>query len=139
MKHITSWPTIAILCLAISLSNIALADTKTIYINGKRAPENQINEVEKAFGVTLVPNSRFILDYATGNVYQAIDTAYIGNIYEYAFLTLLEEAVTKQQTASNSTVRSAQRTPYDSTTNASYISDGNCSHVTVGGYIMKSC
>lgn len=137
MKRITGWLGMALLCVTVSLSDIAIADTKTIYINGKKAPESQIHEVEKAFGVTLVPNSRFMLDHVTGNFYQSIDKAYVGNIYEYAFFTLLEEA-SKQQTANNTT-RSVQRTTYDSTINGSFVSDGNCSYVTAGGYTMKSC
>ncbi|MDH5216616.1 MAG: hypothetical protein OEX19_02905 [Gammaproteobacteria bacterium] len=139
MKRMTSWLGMALLCMTMSLSDIVVADTKIIYINGKKAPESQINEVEKAFGVTLLPNSRFILDYATGNFYQSIDKAYIGNIYEYAFFTLLEEAATKQQTVNNNTTHSVQRTTYDSTIYGSYVSDGNCSYVTAGGYTMKSC
>ena len=139
MKGMTSWLGMALICITMSLSDIVMADTKTIYINDKKAPESQVIEVEKAFGVTLLPNSRFILDYVTGNFYQSIDKAYIGNIYEYAFFTLLEEAASRQQTASNNSTRSVQRTTYNSSVNGNLVSDGNCSYVTAGGYTMKSC
>ena len=137
MKRMTGWLGMAVLCMTMSLSAIVMADTKTIYINGKIAPESQINEVEKAFGITLLANSRFILDYVTGNFYQSVDKAYIGNIYEYAFFTLAEEAARQQSTTD--TTRTVQRTTYNSSVDSHFASDGNCSYVTASGYTMKNC
>ena len=139
MKGITNWLGMALLCITVSLSDITMADTKTIYINDKTASDSQVNDVERAFGVTLLANSRFILDYATGNFYQSVDNAYIGNIYEYAFFTSLEETTSKETSASNIATRSVQHTIYNSTVNDSYASNGNCSYITAGGYTMKDC
>ena len=91
MKNTGKLIALTLLCLTLSLSDIAMAGTKTIYINSVAASAEQIKNIENAFGVTLVPNSHFVLDYVSGNFYQADDDAFIGNVYEYSFTKALEE------------------------------------------------
>ena len=146
MKRITIWLGMALLYATILTANTAFAGTKTVYINGHKAPTTQVNELEKAFGVTLVSNAHFTLNYINGDFTQAVDNAYIGNVYEYAFTKLIEKAAIEQMqntqvaTQQNNTSQQAsQGTIYNSSINGSFASNGRCSYASAGGYSVKSC
>lgn len=119
MKRTGNLVAMTLLCLALSLSDIAMAETKTIYINSVEATAEQIKNIENAFGVTLVPNSHFVLDYLSGNFYQADDNAYIGNVYEYSFSKALEE-LEKQQANANDSNFIVSKTSFNLQTGVAY-------------------
>ena len=96
MKHFLASLALMSLLFLILIAQTVSAAEKTIFINGETASKDQINQIENAFGVSLVNKARFRLDYLSGDFFQIDDNIFLGNIYEYSFSKELNKNSSKE-------------------------------------------